>query len=972
MTNKLPTTNIRLFLLLILALNFTSVSAQIGNSWQLYQTTHPTDELIVAVHIDHASGQVVDKTGTSDVTSSFQAAIDAMHNAGGGVIYVPEGKYRFDGNLVLKEGVSLRGDFIVPGPDNAISGTLFEVYSGRNDENGPAFITLRGSARIDGIHIWYPEQLATAIIPYPATIHNLKNEDGRFPKHFSQVNCVNLINSYFGINIGTVNTALPNICHIYGSPLKVGLRMNENTDVSRIIDIHFTPDYWAWSGLPNAPASDGAHAAFMLAEGIGIDYLRSDNGFNGFWEISGYKKGLVISYRSGGPFYGIEIENCVDGFTLSESNMTPLCFSNCIFEGSNTALVLDDLTGSAQFFNTDFRSSSNSVNSGINGADDISQVSFHSCNFEATANLSGLITNISNSNFNFEGEHIVLSSMCKNAVLVDNTYTGDKKVTDNMPGAGRLFDRDMEKTYQEAPEYTYVPFIKRQPSKAQLYLANSYTGVRSGDGVDDAPGLQNVLTIAGNEGGGIVFLNVGEYNIKTPISIPDNVELRGVLDNPHHTRLLVNRDLEHEFGTHFVMEHSVGNDSGASITLNNNSGVRGISMYYPKQTIYATGIAIKHPWLFKINGDNAYIKNISAANPYQLIDNASTKTDAFLVENIFSYPLTTGIHVGGGSTNTMLRYVHYNNHAVGQTYFPNDDDKEEMWTHKKLELFKFGDTENLEMLFCFGRQCNYGVVLDNENGKGPHGISIGFGVEDIPLGATLKALGNKGFQFVNASLLAEGTTVDFDTEDSLSLFNSRTKNSEYFFKSGGKGGSLYFNQVLHRAQNTNIEANGDHLEVVNSIFYTGMRFHVNNNEYPHVFYGGFLKSGDIIIAAKSDEVSWSYLPEPYEQHSSIKLNLDLFLQPDLIEYDPGLLINTIEKEAFRGYPNPAFDYIRIDAGEEEFHSLRVFDMQGKIVFESRNKQSSFNFHVSEIGESGVYLIQAIVNGQRRSKKIQIL
>ncbi len=88
--------------------------AQVTDAWQLYQTIHPTDQLLVAVHIDQASGQAVDKTGGTDVTSAFQIAIDRVFNAGGGAIYVPAGSYRFDGSIIVKEGVSIRGDFVVP------------------------------------------------------------------------------------------------------------------------------------------------------------------------------------------------------------------------------------------------------------------------------------------------------------------------------------------------------------------------------------------------------------------------------------------------------------------------------------------------------------------------------------------------------------------------------------------------------------------------------------------------------------------------------------------------------------------------------------------------------------------------------------------------------------------------------------------------------------------------------------------
>ena len=59
-----------------------------------------------------------------------------------------------------------------------------------------------------------------------------------------------------------------------------------------------------------------------------------------------------------------------------------------------------------------------------------------------------------------------------------------------------------------------------------------------------------------------------------------------------------------------------------------------------------------------------------------------------------------------------------------------------------------------------------------------------------------------------------------------------------------------------------------------------MNFHVGENTFPHVFYGGFLKSGDILIAAEPAEVSWDYLAQPYEQYTNLKLNLDMFITID--------------------------------------------------------------------------------------------
>ncbi|MEX2370877.1 MAG: glycosyl hydrolase family 28-related protein [Bacteroidales bacterium] len=376
------------FLVFLLQGMLTVRGQQATGSWQLFDTDHPADQMIVAIHIDDAAGSTVDNTGQEDVTVVVQQAIDHLFNTGGGTIYFPEGRYRFDGSLVIRESVKLRGDFKVP-DGSAVTGTLFEPRGGRNNASADPFITVRGSACIDGFTIWYPEQEASNIVPYPVTILFERNSNNRYPKHCTTARCINLVNSYFGIDIGLINTALPMLANIYGSPLKKGIRINECSDVSRIFDIHFSPDYWAQSELPGAPAESGPHAVFMLEQGHAIDYLRSDNGFNGFWYIHGYRTGMTLnSNYSAGPFYNLKFTECGVALILRSVNQVPACFTDCIFEGSDAALIQDGMTGAAQFNTSVFRSTSRTVTSGEPGIFSASQVTFHECIFDAPAHLS--------------------------------------------------------------------------------------------------------------------------------------------------------------------------------------------------------------------------------------------------------------------------------------------------------------------------------------------------------------------------------------------------------------------------------------------------------------------------------------------------------------------------------------------------------------------------------------------------------
>ena len=62
------------------------------------------------------------------------------------------------------------------------------------------------------------------------------------------------MNAYFGYT-SYVNgtTARPFLRNIYGTPLKTGIEFDCLADIGRVETVHFSPGYWADSGLSNAP-----------------------------------------------------------------------------------------------------------------------------------------------------------------------------------------------------------------------------------------------------------------------------------------------------------------------------------------------------------------------------------------------------------------------------------------------------------------------------------------------------------------------------------------------------------------------------------------------------------------------------------------------------------------------------------------------------------------------------------------------
>lgn len=104
---------------------------------------------------------LADKTAGADATASIQAALDIAAGTGG-VVYLPAGKYRMDGNITVPAGVELRGASSVATRDQGgISlGTIILAYYGLNAANpdtDTALITLGTKAGVRGIRFVYPE-----------------------------------------------------------------------------------------------------------------------------------------------------------------------------------------------------------------------------------------------------------------------------------------------------------------------------------------------------------------------------------------------------------------------------------------------------------------------------------------------------------------------------------------------------------------------------------------------------------------------------------------------------------------------------------------------------------------------------------------------------------------------------------------------------------------------------------------------
>ena len=197
---------------LILSFLLCSVAAAAPGSpqWQIIKTKYPTPDVVVAGFNVLDFGALGD--GKTDCTEAFQQAMDNMRKAGGGTVFVPEGRYVIKGTLQIPTSVTLRGEWAAPTLKNpAVKGTVLMAYAGRGDTNGTPFISVSQCAGIKDLSIWYPEQTAEDIVAYPYCLVQAGGDNATFED-------LTLVNPYLGIRIGPGGNELHYVHNVYGTP----------------------------------------------------------------------------------------------------------------------------------------------------------------------------------------------------------------------------------------------------------------------------------------------------------------------------------------------------------------------------------------------------------------------------------------------------------------------------------------------------------------------------------------------------------------------------------------------------------------------------------------------------------------------------------------------------------------------------------------------------------------------------------
>ncbi|RKP53088.1 hypothetical protein D7Z26_15250 [Cohnella endophytica] len=721
-------------------------------------TQFPSQDVVVAEYNVMDFGAVAD--GSADNSGAFQKALIEARNNGGGVVFVPAGNYRFDSTLLIPTGVTLRGDRQYDWSGGAVEGTILEVYAGRGEEKGESFIQLQQASGITNLSIWYPEQRLEKTYAYPWTIQQLSGDSVTVEK-------VTLVNSYQGIKIGPDWNELHYVHDVSGTALKTGIFLDFTTDIGRLEGVRLSPEVWANSGLPGAPAPEPLFGYTTLhAEGIVMG--RSDWEYMSDIRLSGFKNGMRVTTRTNSTetanaqFYRIDIDNCNVALLIEGVNDFGLLVTDSSFK-ANVGLspiairATEGFKSIAQF---------NAVTVGGVTKDAVVNEGAGVLSFE-NSNISGwgegghgivakdgsLI--LGGTAFASPSGHVLLEANAKTVKALDSGMGGKLDIANESAAAELKVTQDSPYQLQRLPEIGNTDAPKQpRPATDLLFdvTAEPYKADKTGSS-DASIAVSQALSDAGASGGGTVFLPAGTYRIEQPLVVPNGVELRGSWDVPHHTI----------GGGSVIFTRHGENDVKATpfITLDANAGVRGLNVYYDGQK----WDAIKpYGWTIQGKGRGVYAINTTLPDSYLGIDFGTYDTSGHYIDYVAGSPLKEGIFVGGGAEGGFVRNVQFNPHYAGRSNYPGrpvDGEFDKVWSFQKenLDAFRIGDVKGETIFNTFVYGSLYGIHFVSQTGNGgPEAIVVGHGTDGSKKGVYLEAAGPGGLNFVNTELVSISTS----------------------------------------------------------------------------------------------------------------------------------------------------------------------------------------------------------------------
>lgn len=747
--------------------------------------------------------------GETDDTKAFQSAIDHVSGLGGGTVYVPAGEYVIKGSLLVKRSVYLAGEWTNPdeNPDKIKSGTILLATGNKGKADGSAMITIGASAGVLGLTIYYPDQDLSNPVEYPAAILIKDNIEGGGPQHASSVQCVTIVNAWRGIAADKSNQ-LPRVDDVYMSVLDYGFKINKCYDCARITSMHIGPDYWAaFTGEDR-----GTIAKQTWDSATGIILMRTDGQMMYDISVNSCRVGLSLERNpdDNGETAGysniakLDIIDCAIGIhhqynsaSISMANITTIGDNSIgiLVEGTSVESTLRLYDCKIQCEGTDVWTAEDA-----NGTLAIQNSVFEGGERDyAVVSFGGVIL-LTNNEISCSKYAYCVHSTTKAAAITNNKVTGE--CVNELDEKHSVVQTDSVASLPATPDFSLnIPQPPVVATNKQVFNVMDYEAEGDGE-TDDTFAFEMAITAASMNGGGIVYVPAGYYNITGALVIPAGVELRGVHESMHVTT-----------GEGSVIYITAGQgeaDGDAFITMEAGSGLRGLTFWYPEQ---AWNNIKAYPYAVRVMGKNCVLRDLCFGNTYQAIDMASADCGGHYVDNITGCVLSRGIALDGSSSAGIIMNTHFNITFYASVWgtklsdasgsFGSKDMSTALFNHMNghLTAYSFGETVEEQLLFIFNYRARYGMDFTG----GFDGKVVGSGVDGSLCGIRIKGSYENELMLLNfMDDIVPGSTP----EGNLAIYVDVDDDSTVRFVAGSASSYNYVPSDLVVLKNGNLVLDG--------------------------------------------------------------------------------------------------------------------------------------------------------------------
>ncbi|BBH23672.1 hypothetical protein Back11_50170 [Paenibacillus baekrokdamisoli] len=650
-----------------------------------------TDDLVVYTVNATEAPYSADNTGVNDAAPAIQSALNACFSQGGGVVWLPAGKYRMDTNIVIPNHCTLRGDWRDPDSGSGNYGTVIMAYYGANmTKSDPGLIQIAASGGVKGLTVFYPNQDIANVTPYAYTFEIFGDSTvGGYNGYMSSsIQNVTMLNSYRGIIAGYRSThELHEIRNVKGTALNNAIALYNSADVGKVNQVKFKSDYWSGMDLTqfagySLKPTDSQVTAYTRANGTGLEIGDLEWSQMNDVALNDYNIGIhivpgvrAVGYTPfSGMMYGMSVLNSHIGLLVdpqiggrdSLDTRVGLTISNSTIKANQgidpVAVKIQNNNGASIIFNTC------TIGGGALNAVQLlgnTMASFHNTTFDSWTDTYAI--SASGGTLILEGSTFVpvLSATKKGANLqaglssaailgsVISPAGSANLVANNAPLADVTRNDSLVFATHGVGAYLAKSSLPR-PTNSNFYNVKDYgaagTTANANPTVDDTAAFNAALAAAAAAGGGTVYVPPGIYRIDGHLTVGANVQLRGSDDIPHRAAVYGSATGSILYAYEGRGTSTPDTDAPLILLNGNNSGVRGLSINYPDQATDSAANIAAYPWAIRGAGDGVYAFDIGFVNAYKGVYLGSGGTaDNHYINQVVGTVLREGIRIENSS-----------------------------------------------------------------------------------------------------------------------------------------------------------------------------------------------------------------------------------------------------------------------------------------------------------------------------------